>query len=98
MQKITTELQTKFQTKNRTFFLLKCIFDKALHTSFILQRCGKTSSHQRCSQSLQNIFSNVLQNSCFQKIFKIHRKTPVFESLFDKVTSIKREPITSVFL
>ena len=69
MQKITTELQTKFQTKNRTFFLLKCIFDKALHTSFILQRCGKTSSHQRCSLSQRNIFSQMFYKTVAFKRF-----------------------------
>ena len=46
---------------------------------------------------LFSIFSFILRRSCFQKIFKIcvpkfcniHRKTPVKESLFDKVAGLK---------
>ena len=33
--------------------------------------------------------ANVLQNSCSKKFRKFHRKTPVLESLFDKVVSLK---------
>ena len=42
------------------------------------------------------LFFTVLQNRCSQKFPKFHRKTPVLESLFNKVASLK-ETSTQVF-
>ena len=42
-------------------------------------------------------FTNVLKNRCSLKFRKIHRKTPVLESLFNKVTTLlKRDSSTGV--
>ena len=35
------------------------------------------------------LFADILQNSCPQKFRKFHRKTPVFDSLFNKVVGLK---------
>ena len=35
------------------------------------------------------LFTDVLQNRCSKKFCNIHRKTPVLESLFNKVTGMK---------
>ena len=35
-------------------------------------------------------FADVLQNRCSSKFCKIYRKTPVLESLFNKVAGLKR--------
>ena len=33
-------------------------------------------------------FADVLQNTCSQKFFKIHQKTPMLESFFNKVAHV----------
>ena len=38
----------------------------------------------------KQLFTDVLQNRCSQKFRNIHRKTPVLESLFDKVAGLSR--------
>ena len=40
----------------------------------------------------------VLQKSCFYKLYKIHKKTPVPESFFKKKTLLIKRPGTGVFL
>ena len=39
----------------------------------------------------EQLFANVLQNMCSLKFCSIHRKTPVLESLFNKVASFQEE-------
>ena len=57
----------------------------------IFPRTGKTLLHQRCSRSRKkHLLPDVLQSSCSWKFCKTHRKTPVLESLFNKVAGIKR--------
>ena len=42
----------------------------------------------KCAQ--KQPFADVLQNKCFSKFCKIHRKTPVLESLFNKAADLNR--------
>ena len=46
------------------------------------------SSHRRCS----------IENDVLKKFRKFHRKTPVLESLFNKVEGLKKDAPTLVFL
>ena len=70
--------------------LIKCLFNKVLPCLFILQGYAKTLLHQNCSQLKKHLFADVLQNSCSWKFCNIHRKTSLLESLFNKVSGIKR--------
>ena len=54
-----------------------------------------TSSFQTSILLEENqLFSDILQSRFSLKICKIHRKTPVFESLFHKVASLKADNFT----
>ena len=61
--------------------------------SFLLQKHGKTLLHQRCSQSkkkasLGRYFTRYL-------FLKVHRKTPVFKSLINKVAGMSPSEVFS---
>ena len=42
-------------------------------------------------------FPDVLQNRCSWKVFKIHRKTPMLESLFNKVKHVLSYDLCGIF-
>ena len=44
-------------------------------------------THSRCLQ--KQLFTDVLQNKCSQNLVKFHRKTPVLETLFNKVPGLR---------
>ena len=46
---------------------------------------------------LEAATGGVLQNRCFSKFCKFHRKTPVLESLYDKVALYYKKTPTQVF-
>ena len=56
---------------------------------FLLSKICALLNYESTSQTY--LFVDVLQNSCFSKFRNIHRKTPVLESLFNKVFRMSPE-------
>ena len=80
------------------------IFAKKLHRRYLI-RFLNTPLHNVLTihtdlTSKKQPFADVLQNRCSWKFHNIHRKTLVFESLFNKVAGLllKRDFNTGVFL
>ena len=87
-------MQATFQNK-KNYFLIKCFFNKA--PPYILYFKDKTLLLQikpyyvkSVHRVKKRLFADVLQNSCSWKFCKIYWKSPVFQSLFDKFTGIRR--------
>ena len=87
-----TELQITFQNKKITCFNEIYIFNKGL--PYLLYRkanpCKDIVKPYYIKVVQKQPFADVLQNRCSGKFCKIHRKTPLLESLFNKVTDLKR--------
>ena len=57
-----------------------------------LKNLLKISNHSRKKSTQKHPFSGVLQDRCPEKSRKFHKKTPVLESIFNKVSRNKEIP------
>ena len=64
---------------------IKCLFNKALSISLY---CKDMVELYYIKSVQKQPFADVLQNRCSWKFCKIHSKTPMLESLFDKVAHV----------
>ena len=78
-----------FKTR-KEHVLIKRLFNKVLPYLLHCKDMVKPYYIKGVHRVKKHLFAHVLQSSCSWKFCKIHRKTPVLESLFSKVARTKR--------